>query len=169
MKRQRHDPVVGGSGRRWAGGSARIVRRPSRRRQPTIDSKLGTIRTAAEYSARRPGAWFVTAFAMATPIINTRFLENHQAPASLTDVLTTQAIAPLLNDRDICAALFPFLPEESERSPEEVRQVVQSPQFQQALATLSYALESGELGPLLTQLGLDPSAGTSYVLLLLDN
>ncbi|KAI8139809.1 proteasome complex subunit Rpn13 ubiquitin receptor-domain-containing protein [Fennellomyces sp. T-0311] len=91
--------------------------------------------------------------------------ENHQAPVSLTDVLTTQTIAPLLNDRDICAALFPFLPEESDRTPEEVRQVVQSPQFQQALATLSYALESGELGPLLTQLGLDPSAGTSMFLL----
>ncbi|KAI9496764.1 proteasome complex subunit Rpn13 ubiquitin receptor-domain-containing protein [Zychaea mexicana] len=87
--------------------------------------------------------------------------ENHQAPLSLTDVLTTQTITPLLNDRDICAALFPFLPEDSERSPEEVRQVVQSPQFQQALATLSFALESGELGPLLTQLGLDASAGNS--------
>ncbi|KAI9255241.1 proteasome complex subunit Rpn13 ubiquitin receptor-domain-containing protein [Phascolomyces articulosus] len=87
--------------------------------------------------------------------------DNQQSPLSLTDVLTTQTLTPLLNDREICSALFPFLPEESERSPEEVRQVVQSPQFQQALATLSFALESGELGPLLTQLGLDPSAGTS--------
>ncbi|KAI7847776.1 proteasome complex subunit Rpn13 ubiquitin receptor-domain-containing protein [Circinella umbellata] len=87
--------------------------------------------------------------------------EGQQSPLSLTDVLTTQTLTPLLNDREICAALFPHLPEESERSPEEVRQVVQSPQFQQALATLSFALESGELGPLLTQLGLDPSAGNS--------
>ena len=81
--------------------------------------------------------------------------------------MTTQTLTPLLNNREICAALFPHLPEGSERSPEEVRQVVQSPQFQQALATLSFALESGELGPLLTQLGLDPSAGNSKFFLVM--
>lgn len=80
---------------------------------------------------------------------------------SLSQVLTPQALSPLLNDPEICAALFPHLPENSERTPEEVRQVVQSPQFQQSLDTLSFALQSGELGPLLTQLGLPASAGQS--------
>ncbi|KAI8087614.1 uncharacterized protein B0P05DRAFT_368649 [Gilbertella persicaria] len=82
-------------------------------------------------------------------------------PISLSDILTTQTITPLLNDPEICASLFPFLPEESERSVEEVRQVVRSPQFSQALQSLSAALQTGQLGPLLTQLGLDPSAGNS--------
>ncbi|KAI8334155.1 hypothetical protein EDC96DRAFT_525485 [Choanephora cucurbitarum] len=61
----------------------------------------------------------------------------------------------------MCASLFPFLPEETERSAEEVKQVVRSPQFSQALQSLSAALHTGQLGPLLTQLGLDPSAGNS--------
>ncbi|KAI7887913.1 proteasome complex subunit Rpn13 ubiquitin receptor-domain-containing protein [Mucor mucedo] len=83
------------------------------------------------------------------------------APISLSDVLTSQSLTPLLNDPEICASLFPFLPEESERSAEEVRQVVKSPQFSQALQSLSAALATGQLGPLLSQLGLDPSAGNS--------
>ncbi|KAI9356721.1 proteasome complex subunit Rpn13 ubiquitin receptor-domain-containing protein [Pilaira anomala] len=82
-------------------------------------------------------------------------------PISLSDVLTSQSLTPLLNDPEICASLFPFLPEESERSVEEVRQVVRSPQFSQALQSLSAALATGQLGPLLSQLGLDPSAGNS--------
>lgn len=86
---------------------------------------------------------------------------EESAPIALSDVLTTQSLTPLLNDADICASLFPFLPEESERSAEEVRQVVKSPQFSQALQSLSAALQTGQLGPLLSQLGLDPSAGNS--------
>ncbi|CAO0795674.1 unnamed protein product [Mucor circinelloides] len=83
------------------------------------------------------------------------------APIALSDILTTQSLTPLLNDPEICASLFPFLPEESERSAEEVRQVVKSPQFSQALQSLGAALQTGQLGPLLSQLGLDPSAGNS--------
>ncbi|ORY97952.1 proteasome complex subunit Rpn13 ubiquitin receptor-domain-containing protein [Syncephalastrum racemosum] len=92
-------------------------------------------------------------------LANVQVPEGHSANMSLSQVLTPQALTPLLNDPEICAALFPHLPENSERTPEEVRQVVQSPQFQQSLDTLSFALQSGELGPLLTQLGLPASAG----------
>ncbi|CAG8697938.1 6056_t:CDS:2, partial [Acaulospora colombiana] len=68
------------------------------------------------------------------------------------------------NLRDILSgiqmsALFPHLPPNINRTPEELREVIQSPQFAQALQSLSIALQSGQLGPLLTQLGLDPSAG----------
>ncbi|KAI8088855.1 proteasome complex subunit Rpn13 ubiquitin receptor-domain-containing protein [Halteromyces radiatus] len=77
----------------------------------------------------------------------------------LGDVLTNQTLSTLLSDSQVCSSLFPFLPENSERTPEEVQQVARSPQFQQALQSLTAALQSGQLGPLLTQLGLDPSAG----------
>ncbi|KAI7862864.1 proteasome complex subunit Rpn13 ubiquitin receptor-domain-containing protein [Spinellus fusiger] len=79
----------------------------------------------------------------------------------LSDVLTPSALQPLLNDREISRSLFPFLPDTLEHTEEEVRQVVASPQFQQSLQSLSGALESGQLGPLLGQLGLDSSAGQS--------
>jgi hypothetical protein len=86
---------------------------------------------------------------------------SSRAPISLNDVLTAQTLTPLLNDPEICSSLFPHLPEESERSVEEVRHIVKSPQFSQALASLSVALQTGQLGPLLSQLGLDYSAGNS--------
>lgn len=88
-------------------------------------------------------------------------IEGANAPIALTDVLNSQSLTPLLNDREFCATLFPFLPEDSERSPEEVRQIIRSPQFTQALQSLGAALQTGQLGPLLSQLGLHPSAGNS--------
>ncbi|RIA95808.1 proteasome complex subunit Rpn13 ubiquitin receptor-domain-containing protein [Glomus cerebriforme] len=84
---------------------------------------------------------------------------TRQPDVNLIDVLTPSAIGPLLNNPEIASALFPHLPANIERSPEELAAVIQSPQFAQALQSLSIALQSGQLGPLLTQLGLDPSAG----------
>ncbi|KAF9180365.1 hypothetical protein BGZ51_006223 [Haplosporangium sp. Z 767] len=77
----------------------------------------------------------------------------------LDHVLTPGAVAPLLNNPEFCAALFPHLPESSERTPEEIQAIVRTPQFSQALVSLSTALESGQLGPLLRQFGLGPNAG----------
>ncbi|CAG8436946.1 13889_t:CDS:10 [Rhizophagus irregularis] len=69
---------------------------------------------------------------------------TRQPDVSLVDVLTPSAIGPLLNNPEIAS---------------ELAAVIQSPQFAQALQSLSIALQSGQLGPLLSQLGLDPSAG----------
>ncbi|KAG0094147.1 hypothetical protein BGZ92_006370 [Podila epicladia] len=77
----------------------------------------------------------------------------------LDHVLTPGSIAPLLNNPAICAALFPHLPESAERTPEEIQAIVRTPQFSQALVSLSTALESGQLGPLLRQFGLGANAG----------
>ncbi|KAF7726899.1 adhesion regulating molecule 1 [Apophysomyces ossiformis] len=89
-----------------------------------------------------------------------RTSEEDRPAIQLSDVLSPEALAPLLNDPEICSSLFPFLPENAQHTPQEVRQVVQNPQFQQALHSLTAALQSGQLGPLLSQLGLDPAAGT---------
>ncbi|KAF9437338.1 hypothetical protein BGZ76_001163 [Entomortierella beljakovae] len=77
----------------------------------------------------------------------------------LDHILTPGAVAPLLSNPSICEALFPHLPESSEKTPEEVQAIVRTPQFSQALVSLSTALESGQLGPLLRQFGLGPNAG----------
>ncbi|KAF9373276.1 hypothetical protein BGX21_004511 [Mortierella sp. AD011] len=77
----------------------------------------------------------------------------------LDHILTPGAVAPLLNNPQICEALFPHLPESSARTPEEIQAIVRTPQFSQALVSLSTALESGQLGPLLRQFGLGPNAG----------
>ncbi|KAG0219129.1 hypothetical protein BGX31_011412 [Mortierella sp. GBA43] len=77
----------------------------------------------------------------------------------LDHVLTPGAAGSLLNNPKICEALFPHLPESSERTPEEIQAIVRTPQFSQALVSLSTALESGQLGPLMRQFGLGPNAG----------
>ncbi|KAF9427294.1 hypothetical protein BGZ94_005177 [Podila epigama] len=77
----------------------------------------------------------------------------------LDHVLTPGSVTSLLNNPEICAALFPHLPESSEQTPEEIQAIVRTPQFSQALVSLSTALESGQLGPLLRQFGLGPNAG----------
>lgn len=91
-------------------------------------------------------------------ISNIEVPASQQAPLDLSRVLTPQAIGPLLNNPHICQALFPHLPESTSRTREEIEEVVRSSQFQQALRSLGAALESGALGPLVQQLGLDPSA-----------
>jgi len=80
----------------------------------------------------------------------------------LANVLTPSAIAPLLNDPEIVSALFPHLPPLPQAPTlEDLRDTVSSPQFQQALHSLSVALQSGQLGPLVAQLGLPAEAGQS--------
>ncbi|KAF9896500.1 adhesion regulating molecule 1 [Lobosporangium transversale] len=77
----------------------------------------------------------------------------------LDHVLTPGSIAPLLSNPQICESLYPHLPESSEKNPQEIQAIVRTPQFSQALVSLSTALESGQLGPLLRQFGLSPDAG----------
>ncbi|KAI8596289.1 adhesion regulating molecule, partial [Dissophora ornata] len=77
----------------------------------------------------------------------------------LDHVLTPGAAASLLNNPQICESLFSHLPESSAKTPEEIQAIVRTPQFSQALVSLSTALESGQLGPLLRQFGLGPNAG----------
>ncbi|KAF9122729.1 hypothetical protein BGW39_009543 [Mortierella sp. 14UC] len=85
--------------------------------------------------------------------------QQQRSNLRLDHILTPGAVAPLLNNPEICAALFPHLPESSERTPEEIQAIVRTPQFSAALVSLSTALESGQLGPLLRQFGLGPNAG----------
>ncbi|GAB5587489.1 hypothetical protein Unana1_02389 [Umbelopsis nana] len=84
---------------------------------------------------------------------------DQTATLDLSTVLTPDAIRSLLNDREVASALFPHLPEGSEHTNEELQEIMHSPQFRQSLHRLSTALQSGQLGPLMTQLGLDASAG----------
>ncbi|GAQ79096.1 26S Proteasom Rpn13 [Klebsormidium nitens] len=73
---------------------------------------------------------------------------------TLLDVLRPERILPLLNNPTIQERLAPHLPE-SLRTPQEMRELVQSPQFQQQVETFSSALQSGQMD--LSQFGIDPS------------
>ncbi|KAJ1881827.1 hypothetical protein LPJ57_001358 [Coemansia sp. RSA 486] len=79
----------------------------------------------------------------------------------LGDVLTLDNLSAVLADERLRNALFPTLPDGVPHDREALEQVVRSPQFQQALASLSYVLETGQIAPLVSQLGLDVEASTS--------
>ncbi|KAJ1836733.1 hypothetical protein LPJ63_000053 [Coemansia sp. RSA 2711] len=79
----------------------------------------------------------------------------------LADVLTPENLRAVLEDERLRHALFPTLPDEIPRSQRALGQIIRSAQFQQALNSLSYVLESGQMAALVTQLGLDAEAGTS--------
>jgi len=92
-------------------------------------------------------------------------LANIQVPetndANLQDILTPEIVSPLLKDRDVCNALFPHLPDNSPLDSQSIEEVLRSPQFIHSINSLTYALRSGALGPLMAELGLDSSISTS--------
>ncbi|KAJ2656556.1 hypothetical protein IWW48_004974 [Coemansia sp. RSA 1200] len=79
----------------------------------------------------------------------------------LGDVLTPDNLVSVLNDEKLRATLFPTLPDSMPQTRESLDQTVRSPQFRQALDALTYVLESGQMAPLVSQLGLDPQASNS--------
>jgi len=76
--------------------------------------------------------------------------------ADLSQALNPESMIPILANADVQQRLIPYLPEGEvlPKSEEELRATVSSPQFQQALSSFSSALQSGQLGPLMTQFGL---------------
>ncbi|XP_032237036.1 proteasomal ubiquitin receptor ADRM1 [Nematostella vectensis] len=80
---------------------------------------------------------------------------QQQESVDLSRVLTPEAIGPLLNNPEFREGLAPFLPSGSELPPvsSEVSSTLWSPQFQQAVGMFSTALQSGQLGPLMSQFG----------------
>jgi len=92
-------------------------------------------------------------------------LANIQVPetndANLQDILTPEIVSPLLKDREVCNALFPHLPDNAPLDSQSIEEVLRSPQFIHSINSLTYALRSGALGPLMAELGLDSSISTS--------
>ncbi|CAF0966492.1 unnamed protein product [Didymodactylos carnosus] len=76
----------------------------------------------------------------------------------LYDIMTSENLVPILSNKDIQEKLIPHMPE-GELLPKteyELRQSIQSPQFRQAVSAFSVALQTGQLGPVLSQFGLPP-------------
>ena len=69
---------------------------------------------------------------------------------SLTEVVTPDVLRPLASSPEVQDQLSPHLPPTTETP----QVILTSPQFQQALGVFGSALQSGQLGPLMTQFGL---------------
>lgn len=75
--------------------------------------------------------------------------------------ITAEALNPLLNDNpDWIAQLEEHLPDvgTDDTKKQQLRDTISSPQFQQALGMFSSALQSGQLGPVVSQFKLSSEA-----------
>ena len=76
----------------------------------------------------------------------------------LNEVLTPEAVGPLLRDENVRARLAEFLPD-AHRGSENLEALMRTPQFQSQLERFSAALQSGQMD--LTQFGLRGGTGFS--------
>jgi len=76
------------------------------------------------------------------------FLGHH-----LAHIITPETILPLLSP-DIVQRLLPDLPE-GRQTEQELHEILRSPQLQQAVQTLSYAIESGQSQDIVRTVGLE--------------
>jgi len=83
--------------------------------------------------------------------------QQRRDDTDLNDVMDPDALLPILENPAIQQQLMQFLPE-GNRNPEEIQQLLRSPQFAQAVGALNAAIQSGELSELLPHFGLPISA-----------
>lgn len=71
----------------------------------------------------------------------------------LNEVFSNESLIPLLSNKNVQEKLRPHLPEGYNLpvNESEFRDIISSPQFRQAVSAFSLALQSGQLGPVLTQ------------------
>ncbi|CAG5124948.1 unnamed protein product [Candidula unifasciata] len=84
----------------------------------------------------------------------------------LVKALNPEAMIPILANPEIQERLVPYLPEGETlpKTEEGLRSTIQSPQFQQALSSFGSALQSGQLGPLMSQFGLGEDVANAAAL-----
>ncbi|BFZ04717.1 hypothetical protein BsWGS_07756 [Bradybaena similaris] len=84
----------------------------------------------------------------------------------LVKALNPEAMIPILANPEIQERLIPYLPEGETlpKTEEGLRSTIQSPQFQQALSSFGSALQSGQLGPLMSQFGLGEDVANAAAL-----
>lgn len=78
----------------------------------------------------------------------------------LASAVNSQTLASIIADQEKVDALVEHLPqlEGDESKKEQLKETISSPQFQQALSMFSNALQSGQLGPVVSQFQLNPEA-----------
>lgn len=122
---------------------------------------------AAPISATPANPAAPAASASATPLLQPNFLAGllgtpSGAPGAvgagaggitLGDVLTPAGVAPVFDHPDVVDSLMPLLPE-GQRTPHAARELLRTPQFQQACARLTQAVRQGDAASILANFGI---------------
>lgn len=76
----------------------------------------------------------------------------------LSSALTGEALSSIINNPEALQQLQEHLPPIDNNTQEVLKSTLASPQFHQAVSQFSSALESGQLGPVVSQLAVHPDA-----------
>lgn len=78
----------------------------------------------------------------------------------LSTAVNTESLSSVMTDQEKVDALVEHLPniEGDENKKQQLKETLSSPQFQQALSMFSNALQSGQLGPVVSQFQLNAEA-----------
>ncbi|PVU88370.1 hypothetical protein BB561_005896 [Smittium simulii] len=79
----------------------------------------------------------------------------------LSDIMCPETLLPLLEDSQVCQDLFSTLPDQADKTKNELIQTIRSAQFGQTLKSLDYAIMTGQMLPLAQSFGLPENAMTS--------
>lgn len=85
---------------------------------------------------------------------------NGGASIDLSTAINSEAVEKIAADAARAEALLAHLPttESGDPAKKQLKDTISSPQFQQALSMFSTALQSGQLGPVVSQFELNPEA-----------
>lgn len=154
------------SGAGGGGGRARRAQASSTSASSATPARASTVSSATPTSTPTPTASIPSNAIPADLLSNLASLQVPQRAqlddANLNRILTLENVTPLLQDHAVQQRLFPFLPERAERSRTEIEDIIRSAEFRQAVSALNTALQSGQMAPLISQLGLDPAIGGPY-------
>ncbi|EFA83277.1 adhesion regulating molecule family protein [Heterostelium album PN500] len=88
------------------------------------------------------------------------YIANFQPTAksrlTLSHVLTPENLTPIVSDETVQKELLEYLPENN-RNTSDIMQLLYTPQFQQAIDQLNYAIYDGHGNDIIAQMGLEPS------------
>ncbi|KAH9125642.1 hypothetical protein AeMF1_003780 [Aphanomyces euteiches] len=84
-------------------------------------------------------------------------------PVSINQLLQQPVVFELLHDPAVQAELLPHLPE-TLQTPEELLDTTRTPQLQQCVGALAQALNTANFNGILSNFGLNPSAGQEHLL-----
>lgn len=86
--------------------------------------------------------------------------QTSQQQVDLSAAVNSESLQAVLNNPDFVKELQRHLPSTGSDAPtqEQLKSTLQSPQFQQALSMFSTALQSGQLGPVVSQFEMGPEA-----------
>jgi len=82
--------------------------------------------------------------------------EQQRTSVDLSEIVSADIMAPILSNKQVQEKLIKYLPEGDvlPKNEEELKNTFTTPQFKRAMSSFGEALQSGQLGPLLSQFNL---------------